>query len=235
MVFSRVYAAAVLAAVIAAAGPAWAQPQPAEPQARIIVTGTGTVTAAPDYADVGCGVTTRARTAAEAADGNSKAMQAIAAALRNAGVADNDIQTSRFSLQPDYAPAQPNTAPKLIGFAVTNQFSVTIRQIDRTGDILDRLVAAGATDIGNVGLRHADTSKLLDQARTAAIADARRKAEIYAQAAGLTLGNVVWISEEDGRAMPFAPMMRAAAAPVPVAVGEDRLSAEVTVGFDVAR
>ncbi len=143
---------------------------------------------APDYADIDCGVTTKAKTAKDATDANSRAMAAVAAALHGAGIEQKDIQTTRFSLQPVYAPPQPNTEPKLTGFSVSNQFRVTIRQIGNVGDILDRLIAAGATDVGSVEFLHSDTSKALDQARTAAIADAKRKAELYAQAAGLTLG-----------------------------------------------
>jgi len=232
--------AALIAAFAAASIPvhAAADEPAARPQARIVVVGTGQISAAPDYADIGCGVTGKAKTAREATETNSKTMKAVQAALRDAGIDQKDIQTQRFSLQPVYTPAQPNVELKLTGFSVSNQFRVTIRQIDKVGDILDRLIAAGATDIGNVSFQHADPSKLLDQAREAAIADARRQAEIYAHAAGVDLGSVVFISDEPGgRPSLFAQQaaMRAAAAPVPVSVGEDMLTAQVTVGFDFAR
>ncbi len=229
--------ACVAALIFAAAVPARAQQPPAEPPARIIVTGDGSVPVAPDYADIGCGVTTKAKTAKEATDANSKAMAAVAAALHGAGIEQKDIQTTRFSLQPVYAPPQPNTEPKLTGFSVSNQFRVTIGQIANVGDILDRLIAAGATDVGSVEFLHSDTSKTLDQARTAAIADARRKAEIYAQAAGLSLGGIGWITEDSGYTPPVLfGAMRAvpAMAAVPIAAGEDTLRVRVTVGFDVA-
>jgi hypothetical protein len=115
---------------------------------------------------------------------------------------------------------------------------VTVREIGKVGDALDRVVAAGATDAGNVSFLVSNPSKALDQAREAAIADARRKAEVYAQAAGVRLGRVEWITEDSGNALP-APMMmaRAAAAapPVPIASGEDTLRVRITAGFDIAR
>jgi uncharacterized protein YggE len=235
---SRVLPSACLAALIfAGAMPALAQQAAAEPPARVIVIGDGSVSVAPDYADIDCGVTTKAKTAKDATGANSRAMAAVAAALHGAGIEQKDIQTTRFSLQPVYAPPQPNTEPKLIGFSVSNQFQVTIRQIGNVGDILDQLIAAGATDIGSVEFLHSNTSKALDQARTAAVADAKRKAELYAQAAGLTLGGVGWITEDPGYTppMPFAAM-RAAPAMVatPIAAGEDTLRVRVTVGFDIA-
>ena len=104
------------------------------------------------------------------------------AALRDSGIEQKDIQTSHFSVQPVYAPAQPNTEPRLSGFSVSNQLSVTIHQIAAVGPILDRLIAAGANDLGGVEFLHSDLSKALDRAREAAVADARRKAELYARA-----------------------------------------------------
>ncbi|MGB6619916.1 MAG: SIMPL domain-containing protein [Xanthobacteraceae bacterium] len=236
---SRPFVAACVAALFfAAAIPAQAQQPPAEPPARIIVIGEGSVRVAPDYAAIGCGVTTKAKTAKEATDANSKAMAAVAVALHGAGIEQKDIQTTRFSLQPVYAPPQPNTEPKLTGFSVSNQFRVTIRQIGNAGDILDRLIAAGATDVGSVEFLHSDTAKALDAARTAAMADAKRKGELYAQAAGLTLGGVGWITEDSAYTppMPFAAMRKSLVmAAVPIASGEDALRVRITVGFDFAR
>jgi uncharacterized protein YggE len=222
--------------VVAAPLPARAQQSLSLPQARIVVFGEGSVSVAPDYAQIGCGVSTKAKTAKEATDANSKVMAAIAAALASAGIEQKDIQTSRFSVQPVYVQA-PNSEAKLSGFAVSNQIGVTIRQIAKLGDILDRLVTAGATDIGNIEFLHAEPSKALDQARQAAITDARRKAEIYARASDLTLGRVAWITEDSAHAqpMPFGAMRASvAAAPVPVAAGENTLEVRITVGFDIA-
>ncbi len=201
----------------------------------MIVNGEGSVTVQPDYARITAGVTTKARTVKEATDANTKLMGAVTATLRDSGLEQKDIQTSHFSVQPVYAPAQPNAEPRLAGFSVSNQLNVTIRQIAMIGTILDRLVAAGATDLGGVEFLHSDLSKALDQAREAAVADARRKAELYARAAGLELGRVAWITEDPGSA-PIAGLktLRAAgvmAAPVPIASGEDTLRVQIIVGF----
>lgn len=230
-------AALLAAAVLLAANAARAEPAASSaPEARVVVTGDGSVSVAPDYAQIRSGVTTRAKTVKEAVDANSKLMAAVTAALRDSGIAEKDIQTSRFTIQPIYDRTDPRAEQRLTGYSVANQVSVIIRQIGKVGDVLDRLVAAGATDVGNIAFLVSDPSKALDQAREAAIADARRKAEVYAKAAGVRLGPVQWITEDTGGAPGPVPMMRAAAAaPVPIATGEDTLRARVTVGFDIAR
>ena len=220
----------------AAAWPLGAQAQRARqvPEARIVVTGEGSVRVTPNYAQITSGVTTRTKTVKEGVDTNSKLMVAIIAALKDAGIAEKDIQTVSFSIQPVYAPEDPHTGPKLSGYSISNQVNVTIREIGKVGDVLDRVVAAGATEVGNVSFLVSDASKALDQAREAAIADARRKAEVYAKASGVRLGQVERITEDTGSGPP-ALTARAGAAPVPIASGEDTLRVRVTVGFDVAR
>jgi uncharacterized protein len=229
-------AAALFSAVLTASLPARADDAKPAPEARIIVIGEGSVSAAPDYARITSGVTTRAKTAKEASDADAKVMAGVLAALQSAGIEQKDVQTSRFSIQPVYTSPGPNMEQRLTGYSVSNQVSVTIRQIDKVGEILDRLVAAGATDAGNVEFLHADSSKTLDQAREAAVADARRKAELYAHAAGLTLGGVAWVTEDSSTPL-FAPKvaMRAAMpASVPIATGENTMQVRITVGFEIA-
>ncbi|MBV8753928.1 MAG: SIMPL domain-containing protein [Hyphomicrobiales bacterium] len=206
-------------------------------ESRITVVGVGRVHVVPDQARIRSGVTTRAKTVKEASDANSKLMSTITTTLLASGIAQNDIQTSRFSVQPVYAPAQPGVEPKLSGYSVSNQVEVIIRQMGNVGDILDRLVSAGATDIGNIEFLHADPSKPLDQAREAAVADARHKAELYARAAGVSLGRVLSITEDSGHGAPM-PLARAAApmaASVPIASGEDTLEAHITVAYEIPR
>jgi hypothetical protein len=142
----------------------------------------------------------------------------------------------QYSLQPVYASPVSGSEQKLTGFSVSNRLNVKIRDIGKIGATLDKLVAAGATDVGNVEFLHANSSALLDQARQAAMADARRKAELYAKAAGLTLSVVAFVSEDGGYAPPvFGKVMRAAAPAMPTQIlsGQDTLSVQVTVGFDV--
>src|SRR5262245_20690149 len=210
------------------------QPQQAL-EAQIVVTGEGSVSVAPNYAQIRTGVTNRAKTVKEGVDANSKLMVAIIAALKDACIAEKDIQATRLSIQHVYAPQETRTEPKLSGYSVSNQVNVTIREIGKVGDVLDRVITAGATDIGNVSFLVSDASKALDQAREAAIADAQRKAEVYAKASGVRLGWVEWITEVTGNG-PSAPMMaRAEAASVPIASGEDTLRVRVAVGFEIAR
>jgi len=205
--------------------------------ARIVVTGEGSVRTPPDYAVISGGVTIRAKTAKEAAAADAKLMAAVVAALRDAGIAQEDIQTSRYSVAPVYAAPQQNTEAKLTGFSASNRISAKVSDIDNVGDIIDRLIGAGATDIGGLHFMHSDISKTLDEARQAAVADARRKAQVYAEAAGIRLGNVIWITEDPAYTPPY-PMAAArvsAAAPTPIAAGEDTLRAQITVGFDIAQ
>jgi len=227
----------LFAAWLAAAAPAaQAQPPPTLPPARIIVTGEGTVNAAPDAAEIMSGLTVQAKTAKEATDANSKAMAAIETALRGAGIAPNDIQTVRFSVSPVYGPEQAQTPPKRVGFSASNQIRVNVGQIGRVGEILDVLISAGASEANGVRFLHSNLSRLLDQARQAAFADAKRKAELYASAAGLGLGGVAWISEDPLYAP--TPMVQAnsfaLARGVPISPGEDTLRTQITVGFQVA-
>jgi uncharacterized protein YggE len=237
----RVLAATAVLAAITVAAPAHAQQPPASPppEARVVVVGEASVQVAPDYAQIRGGVTTRAKTVQEATDANSKLMAAVMAALHDAGIAPADIRTAQFSIQPLYAVPQSATENKLTGYNVSNQVTVKVRPIDKVAGIIDRMVVAGATDVSNVSMLHADTVQALDQARTAALADARRKAELYAHAGGFTLGRVAGITEDAGP-MPFGPMFRmTAAAPgamqqVPISAGEDTLRVRLTVGYDIA-
>ena len=230
--------AAVAAVAILVAPHAQAQQPPAPAEGRVIVIGEGSVHVAPDYAQIRGGVTTKGKTVKEATDANSKLMAAVTAALLNSGIAQADIQTAQFSIQPVYAPPQPQSEPKLVGYSVSNQVTVTVRALGKVSDILDGMVDAGVTDIGNVSFLHSDPAKALDQAREAAVADARRKAELYAHASGFTLGRVAWLTEDIGL-MPPVPMptfraQASLAAPVPIAPGEDTLRVRITVGFDIA-
>jgi uncharacterized protein len=239
MIMVRMIFAGAISSLIAAAlaAPAEAQQPQSDRQANIVVAGEGTVSAAPDYAEIMAGVTTKAKTVKEATDANAKLMSAVTAALLDAGIAQKDIQTTRFSVQPIYTSQGSNSEQKLTGFSASNQVAVTIRQIDKVGEIADRMVSAGVTNIGGLVFLHSNVSKLLDQAREAAVADARRKAELYAHAAGVTLGRVAWISENSAYT-PIAAMdgmFRAKAVATPIASGEDMLRVDITVGFDIAR
>jgi uncharacterized protein YggE len=197
----------------------------------VTVTGEATVAVAPDMAVIRVGVTSVGKTAREASDTNAKQMTAVLAAIKDAGIGARDIQTSRLSLQPQYDPNRSGTA-RLLGFQATNQITVNIRDIDKLAGIIDQAIAAGANEMSGLEFVVSEQSKLLDQARDDAVADARRKAERYAKAAGVKLGAVTSISEEGSTPQPrLIQAMRAGAAPV--APGEQTLRAVVTVSYEL--
>jgi uncharacterized protein YggE len=214
---------AVAALLVAALFLTPARAQSVEPkspaEARVVVVGEGSVTVAPDYVRIRSGVSTYAKTVKEASDTN--------------------IQTSEFSIEPVYASPSPPGGPKLSGYRVSNQVNVTIHQISQVSEVLDRLVKAGATDAENIAFLISDREKALDQAREAAVANAKHKADLYARASGVNLGRVAWIAEGSDFE-PIAPMgvarsKLAQAQSVPIERGENTITARVTVGFDIAQ
>ncbi|TAK46817.1 MAG: DUF541 domain-containing protein [Xanthobacteraceae bacterium] len=229
-------ARAVLAiALVLTALPAFAQ-APVKPPSTLTVTGEGSVSAAPDLAEIDGGVTAEAKTAREASETAAKAMAEVVRALKAAGIADKDIRTTRISLFPQSAPARSPQPAQITGYRAANHVRVSVRDLARAAMVLDTMLAAGANEIGNIGFLIAEPSPPLDLARAAAIADARRKAEVYAKAAGVTLGSPLSISEE-GSAPPLIQMRRmavgAAAAPTPVEPGELTLRINVSVTYEI--
>jgi uncharacterized protein len=205
---------------------------PAQAAEKLVtVTGEATVAVAPDTAMIRLGVGTQEKTAREASEANARQMTAVLAAIKDTGVADRDIQTSRLSLQPQYDPNKSGTA-RLTGFQASNQVTVRIRDIDKLPTVLDRAITAGANEMSGIEFVVSEQSKLLDQARDDAIADARRKADLYAKAAGAKLGRVVSITEE-GSAPPPRPIQALRAGAVPIAPGEQTLKAIVTVSYEL--
>ena len=212
------------------ASPALAQTMP--PPA-ISVTGEANVSVAPDQAQIDGGVTSDAKTAREASDANNAAMGKVLLALKGAGIEEKDYQTSRLSLQPQYAQNRAAPSP-FVGYRASNRVTVRIRDVAKVANVIDVLVGAGATDIGGINFTVSQASKHLDEAREKAIADARRKAEIYAKAAGVTLGEPISISEE-GAPVPLyrGKMAAPMAAGAPVAQGEEKLSVTVSVSWAI--
>jgi uncharacterized protein YggE len=221
-------ALAVVAAIWLAA-PAMAQ----TPPPMISVTGEATVSVPPDQAQIDGGVTSDAKTAREASDANNAAMGKVLLALKGAGIDEKDYQTSRLSLQPQYAPNRSGPSP-VVGYRASNRVTVRLRDVTKVAGIIDVLVGAGANELGGINFMVSQASKLLDDAREKAIADARRKAEIYAKAAGVTLGEALSISEEGSAAPVFrSKMVAGMAASAPVAQGEETLSVSVSVSWAI--
>ena len=210
----------------------------------ISIEGRGEVTAAPDMAAINSGVTTQGATAREALDTNTAAMAELIAALKESGVEARDIQTSGFSVNPNYVYTDERDAngyslpPKINGYQVSNTVTVTVRQLETLGTILDKSVTVGANTVNGVSFAVADPSELYDEARKAAFADARAKAELYAAAAGGTLDALLSISETQGFNNPqpypmYARAEMAASAPVPVEAGELAFAINVNVQWEL--
>ncbi|MDD1537813.1 SIMPL domain-containing protein [Bradyrhizobium sp. WBOS4] len=226
--------AASLAAVVAAALPAMPALADDFPSA-ISVSGEANVSVAPDLAQIDAGVANDAKTAKEASDANNAAMGKVLLALKGAGIAEKDYQTSRLSLQPQYGQNRSTGASPVVGFRASNRVTVKIRDVTKVAAIIDTLVGAGANDIGNISFEVTQASKLLDDAREQAVADARRKAEIYARATGVTLGAPLSVSEGGAPVPLFKARMATApmAAPAAVAPGEETLSVTVNVSWAI--
>lgn len=230
------FAAAALAGLLAAVSPALAD---GGNMPRIIsLSGHGEVRSTPDIAFVTSGVTTQGATAAEALAANTKAMTELFAALKTAGIDDKDVQTSNFSVQPryDYSNGQ---APKLVGYDVSNNVSITLKKVDRLGALLDKLVQSGSNQITGISFDVSKPQEAMDEARKLATEDATRKATLYAKAMGVELGKVMQVSEGNAMTPPPVPfvrgaaMMKADAAPVPVAAGEQTLAVDVNIIWEI--
>ena len=231
-----IVAAAALAATLAAASPALAEDT--RMPRLISLSGHGEMRMAPDMAFVTTGVLSQGVTAADALAANTAAMNALFAALTGAGIAEKDVQTSNFFVQPRYN-FQDGKAPELIGYDVSNTVTVIVRKIGDLGPLLDKVVQAGSNQINGIGFEVSKPDAALDEARKLATADATRKAKIYAEAMGVGLGRVMSISEGVNYQPPM-PMARskvmmadAAAAPVPVAAGEQTLSVDVNITWEI--
>ena len=203
------------------------------PPPMISVTGEATVSVPPDQAQIDGGVTSDAKTAREASDANNAAMGKVLLALKGAGIDEKDFQTSRLSLQPQSAPNR--TGPSaIVGYRASNRVTIRLRDVTKVANVIDTLVGAGANEIGGINFMVSQASKLLDEARERAVADARRKAEIYAKAAGVTLGAPLSISEEGNAApIPYRRMAVGMAATAPVAQGEETLQVNVSVSWAI--
>lgn len=210
----------------------------------ISVEGRGEVLAAPDMAQINSGVTTQGASAREALDANTAAMADLIAELKAAGIEARDIQTSGFSVNPNYVYSDErdengySLPPRINGYQVNNTVTVTVRKLDDLGAILDKSVTIGANTINGVSFAVADPSELYNEARRSAFADARAKAELYAEAANVTLDDIVSISETQGFNNPqpypmYARAELASAQSVPVEAGEMAFAINVNVQWEL--
>jgi uncharacterized protein YggE len=230
-------AAAALAAPAAASAQAALQVQPIS-GTRLDVSATGEVTRIPDVAVISTGVVTRAATATAAIQQNATRMERVRAALKRAGIQDRDIQTSSINLNPEYVYAE-RQPPRLTGYTASNQVSVRFRDIRKTGEILDVLVAEGANQINGPSLTIDKPEQALDEARLKAVVNGRARAELYARALGMRVTRLLSVSESGGYAapppMPMAVMMaeRGGDASTKIDPGEQKVQVSVAMSFEL--
>lgn len=244
--------AASLFATSSLAAPAMAQNLPVAPisadHTLLSINAEGTSTREPDMAVFSAGVTTQGTTASAALAENSTRMNAVFAALKRAGIAQKDIQTSNLNVSPVYS--QPARKPdgsydaddrRIVGYQVSNNVSVRQRKLDDYGKVIDALVSAGANQVNGPDFTLSEPAAAETEARTAAVKAARERAELYAKAAGMRVVRIISISETGGyapeimmtaRKMYDAPVA-AAPAPPPLAAGEVQVTARLSVQFEL--
>jgi uncharacterized protein YggE len=206
------------------------------PKRSISLTATGAIKTAPDKVDITTGVTSQAPTAKEALAKNSAAMSEVVAALKAEGLDPKDIQTTNFTVQPLYEERKDGRSPKIVGYQVSNSVHLTVRDIAKLGQILDKVVSLGANDVNSIEFGVAEPEALKDEARKLAMRNAIANARLYADAAGARLGKVLTISEDQGmivaRYASPAPMEMAAKS-VPLEAGTATVEARVSVTFEL--
>lgn len=224
--------------LLSSPAPVLAQDTPI-PQIRVSATATAEV--APDMALVMMGVVENAETARAALDANSKAMASIIEAMSAAGIEERDLQTSNFSIQPQYArrtSSNNNQPPKIVGYSVHNSITVRVRDLNKLGDVMDISVTLGANQGGNLSFTNANPDEAISQARSQAMRNAIKKAETLAEAADVSLGAILEISEQNRNVRP-APIAMARAesmasdTSVPIASGENSYRVTVNASFAI--
>jgi uncharacterized protein YggE len=200
------------------------------PERTVSVSATGSVAAEPDIAYISTGVVTEAATARDALSSNNAAMSKIVSGLKGASIPAKDIQTISINVEPRYETPK-DKAPFIRGYRVHNQVRITARDIKRLGDVLDQTVTLGANQINSIAFEVSAAEQLKDEARKIAMANAMRRAKLYAAAAGADIGEVLTIAEDVRMAAPPRPMARAslAAESVPIEAGTQRLEVQVHV------
>ncbi len=204
---------------------------------RLDVNAVGEVSRTPDIAIISAGVATRSASASGAIQENATRMERVRAALKRAGIADRDVQTSTISLNPEYR-YQDNQPPQLVGYTASNQVNIRFRDIRNTGRILDALVAEGANQINGPTLTIDKPETALDEARGKAVAAGRARAELYARSLGMRVVRLLSVSESGGQ---FSPrpmaMMRAeaggVAADTKIDPGEQQLQVTLAMSFEL--
>ncbi|HWJ74460.1 MAG TPA: SIMPL domain-containing protein [Kaistia sp.] len=236
---SRLIRATLLATVLTGALALPALADPASPPV-LTVSGEGSASAAPDIAVVSLGVVSEADTAQAALAANAKDMNAVVDTITGTGIEKKDVATSGLFVEPVYSdPAKdPSGQSTITGYRVSNQLSVRIRDIAKSGPLLDKVISAGANRVNGISFEIAKSEGLRDAAIKAAIAEARRRAEIMAEAAGVKLGPIQSISANEGGGPPVFRAMAMKDAmppsPSPVMGGTQEISANATIVYAIS-
>ena len=200
----------------------------------ISVSATGSANAEPDLASVSVGAIVEADTAKEALARSSTLMAKLIDGLKALGIAARDVQTTAVNIEPRYTQAKDGRPAALAGYRLLNRVHLIVREVKRLGEIIDGAIGLGANQVNGIGFDVSNAETLMDEARRLAIANARRRAELYATAAGAQLGNVLTISETTNASPRTLPMARAAAgAPTPIEAGTRALTVEVNVTYEL--
>lgn len=223
--------AVALVALLAGAAGAGGTTTAAATQHSIVVTGNGAVATVPDRAQVSFGVSTDAKTASAALRANGAEAAKVIAAIKGQGIAAADIRTEQVSLSPRYT----QSGDGIVGYTATNSVGVTLRNLDKTGGVIDAAVDAGANQVSGPSLVRSDQSALYRAALRAAIADAKGKAQTIARASGLHLRRITDVSENGGPTPIVDTAAKVGVAPsTPIEPGTQLVQATVTVTFSVA-
>ncbi|GAA5445109.1 26 kDa periplasmic immunogenic protein [Microbulbifer sp. NBRC 101763] len=224
----------VLTLLIAACGNGQA---PSERGTLVSIAAHGEASQIPDVANISVGVVTEAQDSKKAMSDNAEQMESLMAAIKKAGIAKKDIQTSGISLSPRYR-YQQNQTPKIVGYTARNTVSVKVRKLDKLGQVLDGLAAAGANQIHGPSFEIGEPGPVKAEAREKALLDAQERATIYAKALGMKVRRIVSISENGNGGMPRPMMLRSdmavkESASTPISPGETTLSVNLELVFEL--
>jgi len=229
----------ILTTIVLLACSGYAVASPSEPTPSISITGVGKILYVPDLGYIHAGVSSQGDTAADAWQKNDAVVKRIFETLKNHGLEERDFKTTNLNVQPRYL-HKKDEAPKLLGYTVSYDLVVTVRKLDQMGALLDRIVAAGANRNMNISFGCSNVDKLMDQARTKAVAEARKRANLYVTGASdsARLGDLLTISDTpnypQGRMYAIdVPALQEGKASLPIAAGEQEMSVTVTIRWAI--
>ena len=241
-IFRNLFVGTIVAAGVVASNAAFAAEH--DRPAIISVQGVGTVSVAPDMAVINLGVVREAKTARAALTANNEAMSKVLATFKEMGIEDKDLQTSNLNISPRYHHPKRNSngeqkAPMIVGYVVNNDLTVRVRDLDSVGVLLDQAVTLGVNQGGAIQFTNSDASKIMQEARIAAVKDARSKAETIVSELGVELGKLSSISEgshtprpvgiRHAKAMAFDSVQES----VPIAAGENTYRVNVNINWEL--